>query len=69
MKKLLLQVDDLRIDSFETHAGPEERGTVRGADAATSFGEPTCIVCTRANCGVPSEMGYATFVNGHCIRC
>ncbi|HEX9936645.1 MAG TPA: pinensin family lanthipeptide, partial [Longimicrobium sp.] len=30
MKKLVLEVDDLRVESFETHAGMEERGTVHG---------------------------------------
>jgi hypothetical protein len=30
MKKLTLEVDDLRVESFETHAGMEERGTVHG---------------------------------------
>lgn len=68
MKKLVLQVEDLSIDSFATDAVSGARGTVRG-EAATAFGEATCIVCTRVNCGVPSEMGYATFVGNQCIRC
>lgn len=71
MKKLNLKIDDLRIESFATDAASEERGTVQGAQASagTCFGQPTCIVCTRQQCYQPSEPGYATFVNGMCIRC
>ena len=30
MKKLKLEMDDLRVDSFEVREGTEERGTVEG---------------------------------------
>lgn len=44
MKKLLLDVDGLRVDSFETaRAAADPRGTVRGNDE-------TCP-CTRATAG------------------
>ncbi len=71
MKKLSLKIDDLRIESFATHAADEDRGTVQGAQAsaATCFGQATCVVCTRHQCVPPSEPGYATYVNGVCIRC
>jgi hypothetical protein len=69
MKKLALQMEDLRVESFETSAAREGHGTVRGAEAAISAAATDCPICTRVNCGVPSEQGYATFVNGHCIRC
>ena len=39
MKKLTLEVDDLRVESFETHAEMEERGTVHGESLPT---RPLC---------------------------
>jgi hypothetical protein len=72
MKKLNLRIEDLQIESFATDAMEGGRGTVQGAQvsaAATGFGQATCIVCTRQQCYQPSEPGYATLVNGICIRC
>lgn len=71
MKKLSLNIDALRIESFATDAAEDARGTVQGAQdsAATCFGQATCVVCTRQECLEPSEPGYATYVNGRCIRC
>jgi hypothetical protein len=72
MKKLSLKIEDLRIESFATDVADGERGTVQGAQisaAGTCFGQATCIVCTRQQCYQPSEPGYATYVNGICIRC
>lgn len=68
MHKLKLTIEDLQIESFTTATTERQRGTVAAA-AATALGEATCVVCTRLNCGVPSEPGYATYVNGVCIRC
>ncbi len=65
MKKLNLKIEDLRIDSFMTDAADGEGGTVHGAQITAA---ETCF-CTRQNCGEPSQPGYATYVNGRCIRC
>jgi hypothetical protein len=72
MKKLSLNIDELRIESFATGTAQEARGTVHGEQISggpTCFGQATCIVCTRHECLDPSEPGYATIVNGVCIRC
>jgi hypothetical protein len=65
MKKLNLNVEDLRIDSFATDAADGERGTVHGAQITAAV---SCF-CTRRECYQPSEPGYATYVNNICIRC
>ena len=65
MKKLNLNVEDLRIDSFTTDAADGEGGTVHGAQITALV---SCL-CTRQGCYQPSEPGYATYVNGRCIRC
>jgi hypothetical protein len=65
MKKLNLKIEDLRIDSFATDMADGERGTVQGAQVSAAG---TCF-CTRHQCVAPSEPGYATYVNGICIRC
>ena len=71
MKKLSLNIDELRIDSFVTDLADDGRGTVQGAQisaAGTCIGQNTCR-CTRQECYQPSEPGYATIVNNVCIRC
>jgi hypothetical protein len=65
MKKLSLKIEDLRIDSFAINAADGQRGTVDGAQISAAG---TCF-CTRNGCYAPSEPGYATYVNGMCIRC
>lgn len=65
MKKLSLNVEDLRIDSFATDTESTERGTVQGAQISAAG---TCF-CTRHQCVEPSQPGYATIYNGICIRC
>jgi hypothetical protein len=47
MKKLRLQLDDLRIDSFETTAAEKPRGTVFGEQCTcwTQCGQNTCPGC------------------------
>ena len=44
MKKLQLNLDALRVDSFETSKELEARGTVRG-HVETSCGEPCTCDC------------------------
>ena len=41
MKKLMLQLDDLRVESFSTDAGSTERGTVEGNSL------PTVPLCSK----------------------
>ena len=48
MKKLRLEIEELRIDSFETDAPVEERGTV--AWHMITQGAQTCYHCTRFGC-------------------
>ena len=48
MKKLRLEVEELRIDSYVTGAPAEERGTVAGNLITTSAN--TCHLCTRYGC-------------------
>ncbi|MBB4637879.1 hypothetical protein [Longimicrobium terrae] len=57
MKKLILQLDDLRIESFSTTATPHERGTVVGEEqctcptACSCPGCPTCDASCNGTCG------------------
>jgi hypothetical protein len=57
MKKLRLQLDDLRVDSFATREAPTENvGTVAGhapSNGRTCPGNPTCD----NTCGCPSWSG------------
>ena len=39
MKKLMLELDELRVESFATDVEPEDRGTVRGNSLPT---KPLC---------------------------
>ncbi len=48
MKKLRLEVEELRIESFQTDAPAEERGTVAGH--MITQGAETCYHCTRWSC-------------------
>ena len=44
-KKLALNLDELTVESFETHAGPRALGTVRAyvcSDVCTASCDPTC---------------------------
>ena len=49
MKKLRLEIEELRIDSFETGQPADERGTVAAHEMITQ-GAPTCYHCTRFGC-------------------
>ena len=42
MKKLTLELDSLRVESFETAADARLRGTVRGNDSYTVSPYPSC---------------------------
>lgn len=65
MKKLTLETEALRIESFATGANAAGRGTVQGEQLSAGG---TCF-CTRHECLQPSEPGYATYVNNICVRC
>ncbi|HEX2078668.1 MAG TPA: hypothetical protein VHG08_13190 [Longimicrobium sp.] len=67
MHKLRLQLDDLRVDSFNTTAGETENGTVFGEQctchtACTCPGCPTCWVSCDGNC---NEWTKAFTCNGY----
>lgn len=57
MRKLSLKLDELAVETFETAAKLEDRGTVHGAESTgnqvictCTFGEETCAD-TCQNCG------------------
>lgn len=50
MNKLSLKLDDLRVDTFQTSAGSEGRGTVLG-NAPTVVGN-TCTPSCPYTCGI-----------------
>ena len=46
MKKLRLQIEELRVEKFEVHPdSPAARGTVHGLDSHYSFSEPDRCLC------------------------
>lgn len=55
MRKLTLQVDELRIDSFETGSGSDARGTVRGRETRVTEFCKTHFQC-------PPSLGCETLV-------
>ena len=50
MKKLILNLDDLRVDTFQTCAEDAERGTVMGEQA--SIRGNTCAPSCPYTCGI-----------------
>jgi len=42
MKKLMLSVDELRVETFDTAARAEQRGTVAGQEYTTGGGRLGC---------------------------
>jgi hypothetical protein len=58
MRKLSLHLDDLRVESFATHAAPSTLGTVHGrADGGSD--KATCDSCAGPNCN-PSRASCAS---------
>jgi hypothetical protein len=61
MRKLALDVDTLRVESFATHAGQPARGTVRGHDDTMETEHcsiDTCLLgtcLTLKTCGVEGD--------------
>jgi hypothetical protein len=67
MRKLRLQLEDLRIDSFTTTGSQKEKGTVFGEQctcqtACTCPGCPTCDASCNGTCGATCEASC----NGTC---
>lgn len=77
MKKIVLNPDALRVESFETtDRAVERRGTVHAAgaseDTACESGELTCgtcgfTYCLDPSCGPPCEPTFPYSCNGTCI--
>jgi hypothetical protein len=63
MKKLRLELDRLRVETFELAAPGAASGTVAGHDSATGPEEPDTIVST---CDCPPTAGQATCGNPTC---
>ncbi|HSU17150.1 pinensin family lanthipeptide [Longimicrobium sp.] len=69
MRKMKLDVDDLRVTSFETHVEEKERGTVRGhvatewntCEGGTCNGQQTCWDSCDGVCGT-----YYCVTDGSC---
>jgi hypothetical protein len=45
MKKMTLDVAELKVDSFETYVADDQRGTVRGAGSCESYSCPPAGTC------------------------
>jgi hypothetical protein len=68
MKKLRLELDELRVESFETVAPARSRGTVRGQDATenTWCGQDSCDGTCYTDCwglGCPGGGGGSDACN------
>lgn len=66
MKKIKLDLDGLRVDSFPTVAGDDGRGTVVGLETAircsggvTCLGDPTCLGWVTCGCACSETDGVA----------
>ena len=47
MKKLRLEIDGLKVESFAADAGGRARGTVPGFEDSTCSAQPTCGIASR----------------------
>ena len=68
MKKMTLDLDQLSVDSFDTSAPPEKRGTVFGEEYTpfthcTCPGHPSCDGYDTCQ-GTPSCDGVCTYTQG-----
>ncbi|MBB4637878.1 hypothetical protein [Longimicrobium terrae] len=75
MKKLTLQLDDLRIESFSTTGAPRERGTVVGEEqctcptACSCPGCPTCDASCNGTCGGTCDASCYGTCGDTCAGC
>lgn len=68
MKKLSLQLDDLRVDTFQTSAEGGERGTVLGH--GPSVNGKTCTPSCPYTCGIIPQTENCRGGNTHdCPNC
>ena len=71
MKKLLLDPEDLRVETFTVAPAPTERGTVRGRSVFSenerdcSFVGPNCTDHQAASIYSEDERGYSA-IGPHC---
>ena len=57
MNKLKLQLDDLRVDSFDTTAAEKAKGTVFG-EQCTCYTNCTCPGCPSCDATCPNTCAY-----------
>lgn len=58
MRKLKLEIENLKVDSFATAAGGAERGTVRGFDDSEALTRATrCFNCPHTSFGAVEPAG------------
>ena len=55
MEKLRLEIDGLRVESFEADAGREGRGTVEAHEELTCSKQPTCGAASRGEATYQEE--------------
>lgn len=65
MKKIRLDVDALRVETFETDRAAADRGTVRGHDDAS--GQSCPYECTRYEPTCRAPLCGATFPVATCV--
>lgn len=66
MKKLALNIDDLRVDTFQTSAEPGSRGTVLGHN--TMIGN-TCAPSCPYTCGIVQQTADCRYGPGNTKDC
>jgi hypothetical protein len=68
MQKLKLKLDDLRVDSFDTIAAGEKKGTVFGEQCTcqTVCTCPGCATCDASCNSCPSCPGFVSCDAGTC---
>ena len=72
MKKLALKVEELAVESFDTGAGKERNGTVRGhAESTGCTGEVGCDPSIMDSCPPPGgqSCAHAVSCGGSCLDC
>jgi hypothetical protein len=59
MRKLMLELDELQVESFETGSSLERRGTVRGHDTRETEFCPTPFKPCKPTTGCPTYVNCA----------
>ena len=58
MKKIRLDLDAIKVETFSTAQGPEQQGTV-DAHMASKVGDTWCVTCfdpSCADCSIPEYL-------------